>query len=254
MGKAHRFLWLALFIVLVSSVFAQTSQNTQTSEPTQVVVSKGLSPEDKAYFDGLNQKTVAQLSAKIDAQANAMETNLRTEVDQASQMIRMEVSADIKGALKVIAFGLGGVIIIVLALFRIIEYRLNHTKRIKKYEEELEQKKKEFEEGLKAVNVQKEELAKLQKELLVYKQGIDKYAMSLGVQPQINIEKQALTKENFDWSKAPQPPVIKKKSLLKEKLKGFFTKKNILRLVLVIIMISLVIFFANKYLFGAKVV
>ena len=241
MGKAHRLLWLLMFVLMVTSVFAQTTTN---NDPTPVVVSKGLSPEDKAYFDGLNQKTIAQLSAKMDAQANAMETSLRSEVDLASQMIRVEVTNDVKGALRVIAFGLGGIIIVVLSLFRLIEYKLTHTRRIQKYEAELEKKKKDFEEGLKAIQTQKQEIANLQNELQVYKKSLDGYAVSLGVQPQIQIK----TVETNN----PQSNLIAPKPASKFKL--FFTKKNIIRIVLIIIMLALIIYFGNKYFFSARFV
>ena len=240
MGKAHRFLWFILLLLMVSSVFAQTTTNNNDDKEPTVVVSKGLSPEDKAYFDGLNQKTVAQLSAKIDAQANAMETSLRSEVNLASQMIRAEVTEDMKGALKVIAFGLGGIIISVLAIFRIIEFKLSHTKKIQKYEAELEKQKKGFEEGLKALEKNKKEVKDLQNELMVYKKSLDTYAVSLGVQPQIQLQTAETSNQQSNLV-APKPK-------LKSKLKLFFTKKNIFRIILVLIMVALIIFFLNRYI------
>lgn len=191
MGKAHWF--LLLLVLLIVSVYAQESQ------PVQV----GLSNSDKAYLDGLNQKTVAQLSAKIDAQSNAVEKTLRTEVDSASERIKQEIVAEIKSALKSIVIGLGGVIIVVLAVFRLVEYRLNHTKRIKKYEAELDKKTKEFDENLKKAQEQLKDNNILKNELRIYKESLDKYAVSLGLQPQTSLKQ----------IKPTLPPPIQKKSL-----------------------------------------
>ena len=178
MGKSKWFIALFLFI-LISTTYAQ--------ESTQVCQA-GMTASDKAYFDGLNQKTVAQLSAKMDANMNAVERSLKEEVNRARDQIKQEVVAEVKGALKSIAIGLGGIIIVVLAVFRLVEYRLQHTKRIKKYEEDLQKKTKEFDENLKNVQEQMKDNDILKNELLIYRQSLDKYSVSLGIQPQTSLK------------------------------------------------------------------
>lgn len=219
MGKAQWFTVIILFILFVSSVSAQ--------ESTPQVCQAGMTASDKAYFDGLNQKTIAQLGAKMDANMNAVERSLKEEVNQAKDQIKQEVVTEMKGALKSITIGLGGIIIVVLAIFRLVEYKLQHTKRIKKYEEELEKKTKEFDDNLKNMQEQMKDNNILKNELLIYKQSLDKYSVSLGIQPQTSLKQ----------IKAVLPPPIQKSE------SKIFSKKKFLKFILFIVFVALIIYF-----------
>jgi len=227
MGKAQWFTVIILLILFISSVSAQESSEQQ-------VCQAGMTASDKAYFDGLNQKTIAQMGAKMDANMNAVERSLKEEVNRARDQIKQEVVTEMKGALKSIVIGLGGVIIVVLAVFRLLEYRLQHTKRIKKYEDELNKKTKEFDDNLKKMQEQMKENEILKSEMMIYKQSIDKYAVSLGIQPQTSLKQ----------VKPTLPPPTKKKYSKKRKIFHFI-------LIALIILVAGYLIYIN-FLSGAR--
>ena len=204
------------------------------------VCQEGLSNSDKAYFDGLNQKTVAQLGAKIDAQSLAVSRDMKKQVDDAKVQIKEEIVYDIKASLKNIAIGLGGIIIVVMAVFRLVEYKFQYTKKIKKYEAELEKKNKEFDDNIKKIKEQVNDNNILKEELLVYKNNLDKYAVSLGIQPKNNINQ---TKTELI---VPTPT----KSIIKKNV-----KKQIVKRIFTIIFVLLLLYLLfDKFLSGAKLV
>lgn len=223
MGR--KFILALLFLILLFSlVFAQ-------QQPQQQV----LTDRDKAYLDGLNQKTVSQLSQKMDTQTNMIERNLEKSVKEVKEQLKAEIVAEMKGALKSIAFGLGGIIIVVLAVFRIVEHKMQHTKRIRKYEDELKKQKESYDKELAEAKKVNEETKILKRELMTYKESLDKYAVSLGIQPQTEL-KQGKTELN--------PP--KKKHFFRK----IFTVRGMLVTFGVIIFIGLFIFFGLKFLSG----
>lgn len=162
-----------------------------------------LEPEEKVYFDQLNQKTIAQLSQKIDSQTNQVERDMKQAVDNAKNEITTEVNAQVKTSLKSITIGLAGLIIVTLAIFKVVDLRLSSTRNIKKYEDALLKQQKEYDELiLKSKNDAKTILA-YRNQLLQFHQQVNAFARGYGVQPM----------PTFNIQDIPEPPKTKRKGL-----------------------------------------
>lgn len=175
---------------------------------TQIIVRPDLSNIDKAYLDGLNAKTIAQINSKLDTTQSRLEQTLKQSVDEARIQIKTEIVSEIKSSLKVIAIGLGGVILIVLSIMKVIEYTMSHNKRIKKYEDALKKQQLQYTDLIKQAKtaIQQNETAKT--ELNLYKQSLDQYAVALGIKPTLTSD---LGKFKANGGKMIEPPKPKNK-------------------------------------------
>lgn len=173
-----------LLLSLISTIVI--GANTTTSVPT-IPSEKPMTAE----FDIMQQKTVAQLSAKMDAQANKIASDLERNVQKAKEDMKVEIINEVKSQLKGVVIGLAGIIVVILAVFRIIELRLNHTARIKKYEAELSKEKEKYVK-------EREALVKNRIELIAYRAELErlgKVMESYGVNPQLAMPKIDMPKE-----------------------------------------------------------
>lgn len=171
---------VAFLLLLVTSVIAE------------------LDPADRSYIDAEHQKTVAQVNAKMDANTQRIQESFFREISKQKQELKDEIGNEINGNLKAIAIGIAGIIIVTLAVFKIIDLRFTSTRGIKKYEEELKKKSKEFDQ---LIAVQK-------KELDIYRDTLSKFAVEQGFKP---IQK-------WKEPEVPQPPkdfTVKKRSFLR---------------------------------------
>lgn len=146
-GKYYIFF---IFLILISSVLA-------------------LTPEERVYFDSQSQKELAQITAKIDGTKETLEKTMLSEFEDSTRYIEGELNKNMKNTLKSIAIGLAGFMILILALFRVIDLRLNRTRAIENYENKL---KKDIEE------VKKYKIA-----LDLYRESLIKYNQSLSNSP-----------------------------------------------------------------------
>ena len=142
MVKAGVWLSLIIFILFIPNIFAQ----------------EGLTPEQRAYFDNQNQKIVAQIGTKIDQTSTQTNNNLKKEVDLAKNQIKDELVATIKSQMMGIVIGLSGIIIIVLSIFKILDYKIQATRNIKKYEDEL---KKQIDQQTVLIKENKQKISSL---------------------------------------------------------------------------------------------
>jgi hypothetical protein len=134
---------------------------------------------DKAYLDGLNQKTQAQISAKIDAQTTRIENNLKTSIAQTKAELSAELGANIKDSLKTVAIGLVGLIIITLAIFKVIDLRISSTRNIKKYEKFLQSKTEEFNKLIMSANNERNELALVRYQMIEFQKKLQDWEKNL---------------------------------------------------------------------------
>jgi hypothetical protein len=134
---------------------------------------------DKAYLDGLNQKTQSQISAKIDAQTLKIENNLKTSIAQTKAELSAELNANIKDSLKGVAIGLVGLIIITLAIFKVIDLRISSTRNIKKYEKYLQEKKDELNKLIMTATNERNELALVRYQLIEFQKRLQEWEKSL---------------------------------------------------------------------------
>lgn len=144
---------LLLFIILVTSALA-------------------ITPEEKIYLDGQNQKIMAQISAKIDSQTARIEDNLKTSFNNAKEELRQNMEVEIKNSMMSIAIGLAGLIIITLAVFKVFDMKISATRNIKKYEDYLQKKMKEVDELAKTNVEERAELTKARNELFDYQNNL----------------------------------------------------------------------------------
>jgi len=220
----RRFLIALIFLLFFLPVI-HAQENT-----TQIIVRPDLSASDKAYLDGLNAKTIAQINSKLDTTQSRLEQTLKQSVDEARIQIKTEIVSEIKSSLKVIAIGLGGVILVVLSIMKIIEYTMSHNKRIKKYEDALKKQQFEYTDLVKQAKqaIQENETAKT--ELNYYKQSLDQYAVALGIKPTLTSD---LRKFRANGGKMIEPP--------KPKSKFFETFWKIIKILIGIIVIGIII-------------
>ena len=155
-----------LFIFLSTDVFSQ------------------MTSEDKVYIEMLNQKTVASLTSKIDSQVTRIEGILDTSMQTAKQDLRQMIVDDFKKSMKAIAVGLSGMIIVSLAIFKIVDVKLNHTKNIQKYENDLQAQIKKLEILTKQNEEFKLKLIQYKNSLVQREMMINKYApQGMAMQP-----------------------------------------------------------------------
>lgn len=100
----------------------------------------GLTQEEKIYFDAQNQKVVAQINAKLDTEGLKWEQVTKKEFQDSTYFIQNEIQHYIVSGVKLIIFGMTGVMVLVLALFKIFDLQITQTKLIKNYETELKKK------------------------------------------------------------------------------------------------------------------
>lgn len=165
-------------------------------------IALGISPEDKAYIDQSNNKVVAQINAKIDSTTARLEQDMQTNFDAEKQQLKEEISKEVKGHLKAIAIGLAGMIIITLAVFRIIDMKLSHSKNIRKYEKELQKKLTHVKE--------------MEQRMILYKKQLDVYRQQLinqqrAIPPssvQTPISNQVVTNQHLIGAQIPSMNVL----------------------------------------------
>jgi hypothetical protein len=162
----RRFLiFLTLFILVSSSAIA-------------------LTPDEKIYFDQQNQKTVAQINAKIDSTSNRIEQNVEKKFLNAQAEIKAEVTREMNSALKGVGVGMVGIIIVALAVVKVIDLKLTSTRNIKKYEDQLNSKIKEMDKIISDHKVKSERLNNYRVQLINYHQQVNAFAQGYGVTPQ----------------------------------------------------------------------
>lgn len=127
-----------------------------------------LDVETRTYLEQQNQKTVAQINSKIDGQVTRIENDLQNNLKSAKEDLRKQIADDIKSALKSIAIGLAGMVIVSLGVFKIVDTRINYHQSIKKYEKQLQEEKEKYEKLIKEVNKYKEDLNKYRDSLANY--------------------------------------------------------------------------------------
>lgn len=187
----------------------------------------GISPEDKAYIDQSNQKVVAQINSKIDSTTTRLETDMQTNFQKEKEGLKEEISREVKGHLKTIALGLAGMIIITMAVFRIVDMKLSHSKNIRKYEKELEK-------SIADVKL-------LEQKMVAYKKQLDAYRQQLinqqRVRPQVPVQAPISNQmaTNQQPIGAPMPSMDVPTPKKKFELKKFM--KTITRIFLVIVIL-----------------
>lgn len=124
-----------------------------------------LDASEKVYFDAQNQKTIAQLSAKIDDTKTQLEKTMINEFKDSTLYIESQMQNQIKTGLKAMAIGITGIIIVSLALFKVIDMRFNRTRMITKYEEQLKK--------------QLEQMKQYKSNLDIYKQSLVDFSQGL---------------------------------------------------------------------------
>jgi hypothetical protein len=143
-----------------------------------------LTPDEKIYFDQQNQKTVAQINAKIDSTSNRIEQNVEKKFLNAQAEIKAEVTREMNSALKGVGVGMVGIIIVALAVFKVIDLKLTSTRNIKKYEDQLNSKIKEMDKIISDHKVKSERLNNYRVQLINYHQQVNAFAQGYGVTPQ----------------------------------------------------------------------
>jgi len=196
-----------------------------------------LDDTDKAYLDGLTQKETSQISAKIDAQTNRIEANLKVSVEQAKADITAQVSSQLKESMKGVAIGLVGLIIITLAIFKVVDLRISSTRNIKKYEKVLQEKKDELSKLIMSANNERNELALTRFQLVEFQkrlQAWEKEMTGMYGQPSMGQTSINMPQPTFP-SSFPQPPKLEKK----------FGWKNIA--IIILIVLALIFGFITYY-------
>lgn len=178
---------LVLFLFLATSVVAE------------------LDPADKIYIESQNQKVIAQLNAKIDATSQRTQQEFNAEVERQKVLLKDEIAVEIGSSLKAVAIGLAGLIIVTMAVFKIIDLRLSATKNIKKYEQHLQEKTKEYDALLLKAREDSKKIIKYRDDLNIYNNQLQLFAKGLGIAPK------PVASENVP---VPQPPQKKRKRFL----------------------------------------
>jgi len=226
------FFLIILFILLSTLVFAQESYEND------------ISPSTRAYFDNQNQKVIAQLSAKIDQSITKVETDLDNSVKTMQEQVKKDVESLIGGMIRAVAIGLGGIVIVTLAVFKVIDLKLTSTKNLKKYEDML---KKQTLELNKIVTDNKREAIQLKhykRQLMDWQQKLKLFEQNLilkqGTQPQqpTQFEQNVM---GFPPQQYTSPPGIMPpppKTFPKEK-KKFSWKRLLIGILIIAILIAL---------------
>lgn len=179
------------------------------------VVFSVMDEADKAYLDGLNQKTQAQISAKIDAQTMKIENNIRTNIAVTKAELSAELNNNIRDGLKTTAIGLIGLIIITLAIFKVIDLKISSTRNIKKYEKYLQDKKEELNKLILSANNERNELALVRYQMIEFQKKLqdwEKNLLTMGGQPMGYSQAQPQISSTFP-SSFPHPPASPSKKL-----------------------------------------
>lgn len=143
-----------------------------------------MTNEDRVYIDMVVQKSTASTSAKIDGQITRMEGILTDNLEKAKGELRQMIVDDFKKSMKAIAIGLSGMIIVSLAIFKIVDVKLNHTRNIQKYEKDLQEKIKNYDELTKKNEEFKQKLIIYKNSLVQREIMINKYApQGMAMQP-----------------------------------------------------------------------
>lgn len=192
-------------------------------------VTYALTPEERVFFQQEYQKMQASYESKIDTQVNRVEQLVKSEVTSAKDQIREEMSQEIKGKLMVVAVGLGGVMLVILAVFKVVEIKLDYTRRIKKYEDKLKGQVRTLDALIEQNKKRKEMLDRYRDQLVetVRKRRMD--SVQAGQVPQEI--KESPKKTFFKFRKL--------KDLLKKYKKG-------MKIILIIFSIGIIIFIAFR--------
>lgn len=153
MGRSP-FLMILVFLVICTSALA-------------------LTPDERTYFDSQNQKTIAQIDAKIDSEVLKANKYFRDEAEDVKAEVIVELESRLKGVLKSLAIGLGGVIILSLAVFKVIDLRLNATKSIQRYEDQLKSLVADNQKMHDTLKKDTESLAAARQQLIDYQQNLE---------------------------------------------------------------------------------
>lgn len=207
-----------------------------------------LDQSERAYFDGQNQKIVAQLSSKIDTQTNRVEADLKSEVESAKNKIKEELSKEISGSLKAISIGLAGMIIITLSIFKIVDLQLSKTRAIKKYEDELKDKTNKINQLIQDVQIERQQLQNARQQLVEYQIKLQNWETNLRQKKSEISSSQSVNKNVFlipNEKKSLETPVFIPQMPKKEKKINF---KKILIGFLILIVISGIISLIYKFL------
>lgn len=193
MGKKVWLLALIMFFITINYAFAQSD----------------ISPSTKAYLDSQTQKEIAQISAKIDQTATRLEKDLEKEVEEIQAQVKTELQDLIAGTVKAMAIGLGGIVIISLAVFKVIDLKLTSTKNMKKYEKQLKKQSNELRTLITDTNTYQKTLVAWHKQLHKADQDFRlKGVITTLPQPQISIKQEKAplivpvkTKKKMKWWK-----------------------------------------------------
>lgn len=117
-----------------------------------------IEAETRLFFESKIDKMVAQINSKIDTQSNRMGEMVKGEVALAKAQIREEMSSELKSNLMLIAVGLGGMMLVILVVFKLIEIKLDYSKRIKRYEDKLKSQMKKLDDLLKSNQIYRQQL------------------------------------------------------------------------------------------------
>lgn len=131
------------------------------------ITASALDESERAYFEGLNQKSTAQLYAKIETEAQKLDTSFDQKNQALVDGVQTMVDRSVKSRLIAVCLGLGGIIVITNAIFKIIELRLSMTRKIKRYEEQLQK-------DMANLSVLRQNLTNYQKQLDSYRDQLIK--------------------------------------------------------------------------------
>lgn len=191
-----------------------------------------LDASEKAYFDAQNQKTLAQINSKIDSQLTRIEQNVNNKFEESRNLVIDEVNKNVSNSLKAVAVGLAGLIIITLAMFKIIDMKLNSTNAMKKYENELKTKIEQANQFLKTAQLERQELETARKQLIQYQDKLGGWERNL----RNNTSKQQVTNDVQQ-----QTPQVKSYIPYPPQKKGFFQNISLWKKGLVFIVALIII-------------
>lgn len=197
-------------------------------------VSAELTSEDKAYINKQTNEIVSKVNSKIDTTTTRIEKDLDKELNDAEGRIMNNVNKQIKSNLTSIVVGLGGIMIVVLAGFKVIDLRLSTNKTIKRYEDELKKNKEEFEKLVSVAKKERKELEFTRQKLIDFKNNLKKWEDYL--------EK---TQSGFRRYEPPKQRTMPKepdkiKELKERQGKGFSWKKVLIGFLIVLIIAGIV--------------
>lgn len=173
-----------------------------------------LTPEERTYLDVQNQKTIAQLTARIDQVEKNVQTFAQKEFEDSTRFAVAEVEKSVSSGIKALAIAIAGIVIASLAVFKIIDMKLSTTRGIQKYENDLKEK-------IENNKIYKQQLDTYRDQLLLYMNQIQQ-----GLSPQ-KPEVQILT---------PVPKTPKKSKFW-----------LIFIIVIIVLILSTIGFFAIRY-------